>query len=59
VRRFCASLYDDTQVPDSKGKARLEQMLSTIDSEHMPPQLLALEPPVALLTADERATLLA
>jgi hypothetical protein len=34
-------------------------MASAVDSEYMPPQFLTLEPPVALLTADERATLLA
>jgi hypothetical protein len=46
-------------VQDSKGNARYEQMVSAVDSEYMPPQFLKLDPPVALLTADERATLLA
>ena len=56
---FSLLTYDDTQAQDSTGKARFEQMASAVDSEYMPPQFLKLDPPVALLTADERATLLA
>ncbi|HEY5375132.1 MAG TPA: hypothetical protein VIK01_15730 [Polyangiaceae bacterium] len=51
--------YADTQARDSKGKARFEQMASAVDVEYMPPQFIELAPPVALLTADERAALLA
>jgi hypothetical protein len=34
-------------------------MANAIDTEYMPPQFIDLDPPVALLTADERALLLA
>jgi hypothetical protein len=51
--------YSDTQARDNKGHARFEQMANAIDTEYMPPQFIDLDPPVALLTTDERALLLA
>ena len=51
--------YGDTQARDGKDKARFEQIADAVDTQYMPPQFIALEPPVALLTADERTMLLA
>jgi len=59
IRHFQRLTYGDTQVADSHGKARFEQMASAVDAEYMPPPFIVLEPPVAPLTADERTTLLA
>jgi uncharacterized membrane protein len=56
---FALLTYADTQVRDSKGRARFEQIADAVGSEYMPPQFIELAPAVALLTTDERATLLA
>jgi uncharacterized membrane protein len=51
--------YSDTQARDKKGHARFEQMANAIDTDYMPPQFIDLDPPVAPLSAGERALLLA
>jgi hypothetical protein len=56
---FALLTYDDTQVKDSKGVPRYEQVASAVESSYMPPQFIELVPAVLLLTEDERTALLA
>jgi len=56
---FALVTYQDTRAADVKGKLRFEQIADAVETEYMPPQFIALSPPVVPLTPEERSTLLA
>lgn len=55
---FSLISYADTQVLDSKGKARFERIASAVETDLMPAVFITLTPAVEPLTPNERATLL-
>jgi uncharacterized membrane protein len=55
---FSLVTYADTRIENRKGEARFEAIAAAVMSDFMPPSFLALEPPVAALTGEERALLL-
>jgi hypothetical protein len=55
---FALVTYEDTQVIDRGGVPRSKRMADAIVSDYMPPRFLKIEPPVDVLTAEEKELLL-